>query len=59
MMKVVSKDPYNIHGDMDILLKLGLFKTDRRKIDELLIKDLHRYLPEDIFENSQEASNLY
>jgi hypothetical protein len=53
-MKVFSKDPFYIHGDMDILIKLGLFKTNKKHVDLILDQELHRYLPEDVFSDNEE-----
>jgi len=48
-MKILSREPFLIHGDIDVLLKLGLFRTDRRRLEELFSKELHQYFPNDIY----------
>ena len=48
-MKILSREPFQIYGDIDVLLKLELFKTDRRRLDELFSKDVHHYFPNEIY----------
>ena len=48
-MKILSREPFQIYGDIDILLKLGLFRTDKRRLEELFSKELHQYFPNEIY----------
>jgi len=48
-MKILSKEPFQIYGDIDILLKMEMFKSGRWRIEELFTKELHQYFPNEIF----------
>lgn len=44
-MKIISKEPFQIYGDIDILLKMRLFDFDQKTFEELFNKELHQYFP--------------
>lgn len=53
-IKIISKNPFHIYGDIDILLKLSLFKCHKNRVDELFSKELLHYLPQDLFSGNEE-----
>lgn len=53
-LAVFSKTPLNIHGDIDVLIKLNMHKVDKRMIEKWFPKDVIHYLPENF---SSEQAN--
>ena len=47
-LKIFSKEALNLYGDVDILMKLNFFRVEKKKLDEFLPKETHKYLPDEI-----------
>lgn len=43
---IFSKDPLNLMGDMDVLIKLNFHKVEKSLIEKWFPKDVIHYLPE-------------
>lgn len=44
-LAIESKKPFNIFGDIDVLLKMGLHYVTRQMFDENIPTELQRYVP--------------
>ena len=44
-LAIESKKPFNIFGDIDVLLKMGLHYVSRKMFDENIPVELQKFVP--------------
>jgi len=45
LLAIESKKPFNIFGDIDVLLKMGLHYVSKEMFDQNIPHELQKYLP--------------
>jgi len=48
---IESKNPFNVYGDIDILIKMGLNKVSKEFFDTNIPADTQKYLSKNYMEN--------